>query len=142
LLAAHLPESQVRVGQVLLDMKPMAYAPDDKKHYVFPHGKTLSFVIGVLPDFDIWSLEYRLLGSSNDTWTKFQGSQLTIDYLLPGEYELEIRTDSAVSLLDNPSRFKFAVSTPWSFLVVLGCFLPLGCFFTGDLVRFGCLTVS
>lgn len=113
LLAAHLPESQVRVGQVLLDTIPVAYAPDAKKHYVFPHGKTLSFVIGVLPDFDIWSLEYRLLGSSNNTWTKFQGSQLTIDYLLPGEYELEIRTDSAVSLQDNPSTFKFTVSTPW-----------------------------
>lgn len=135
LLAAHLPESQVRVGQVLLDMKPMAYAPDDKKHYVFPHGKTLSFVIGVLPDFDIWSLEYRLLGSSNDTWTKFQGSQLTIDYLLPGEYELEIRTDSAVSLLDNPSRFKFAVSTPWFmsnwfvFFSSVGLLLAVGLFF-------------
>ncbi len=128
LLAAHLPESQVIVGQVLLDMDPMAYAPDDKKHYVFPHGKTLSFVIGVLPDFDIWSLEYRLLGANNDIWTKFQGSQLTIDYLLPGEYELEIRVDSKVSLQGNPSSFKFTVSTPWfmsSWFVLLSSVLLL-----------------
>ena len=134
LLAAELPSSQVRVGQVQLDMKTVGFAPDSKGHYVFPHGRAITVAIGVLPDFDIWSLEYRLLGSANEAWTKFRGSQLTIDYLLPGDYELEIRTDSVTKRGEEPARFEFTVQAPWfmsgwfvllasmSVLIVIGLF--------------------
>ncbi|WP_145997860.1 AraC family transcriptional regulator [Vibrio sp. vnigr-6D03] len=113
LKATQLPLSRVKFGQVLLDRKPFEFAPDSSKQYQVPHGKNLSFVVGVLPDFDVWSLEYRLLGSRNENWISLQGSQLTFDYLLPGEYELEVRTSSQSELEVEGSSFSFVVATPW-----------------------------
>ncbi|CCN48460.1 putative arabinose operon control protein fused with periplasmic ligand-binding sensor domain [Vibrio nigripulchritudo MADA3029] len=113
LKATQLPQSKVKFGQVLLDRKPFEFAPDSSKSYVVPHGENLSFVLGVLPDFDVWSLEYRLLGSRNEDWISLQGSQLTFDYLLPGSYELQVRTSTQSEVEAEGSSFSFLVETPW-----------------------------
>ncbi len=113
LKATQLPQSYVKFGQVLLDREPYEFAPDSSKQYQIPHGKNLSFIVGVLPDFDVWDLEYRLIGSRNESWIAFQGSQLIFDYLLPGAYELEIRTSSQSKLEAQGSSFSFIIATPW-----------------------------
>ncbi|USD64536.1 helix-turn-helix domain-containing protein [Vibrio sp. SCSIO 43136] len=116
LISTKIPPSRVKVGLVQMDRQAIALAPASNASFEFPHGKAITFTMGVLPDFDIWNLEYRLLGkgvAEQEVWLPFGGAQLTIDYLLPGEYQLELRTVGQINRSPQPTSLAFRIQTPW-----------------------------
>nr|WP_181388342.1 AraC family transcriptional regulator [Vibrio albus] len=113
LIATELPENKVLTSQVLVNNQPHKIGFDTEKVQTFSHGNSLTFVFGVLPDFDQNSLEYKLAGSNETDWIVLQGKELTFSSLLPGTYKLYVRTDAQAALGQQGSLLRFKIQPPW-----------------------------
>ncbi|MEJ2762651.1 ATP-binding protein [Photobacterium sp. MCCC 1A19761] len=76
-------------------------------------GASLSIRVGVLPFSGMRQLQYRLLGSSEESWRSFHDSMLHFEQLDAGTYHLQVRlagtgTSGAVMV-----ELPFRVQPPW-----------------------------
>lgn len=135
LLNMHPPENDILIGEVLLDRSRVMIAPNPKQELHLDYGKSLTFLFGVLPDFDVPNLQYRLLGGEKQNWELLQGSQLTFNHLNPGRYTLEFQTLSQVGSSKKNTQYRFVIDEPWylsgwfTLLFVIGILLLLASIF-------------
>ncbi len=113
LLEAGLPESRVLFSQILLNNQPHAIGAGTYSSLSFPYESQLTFMLGVLPDFDQGYLQYRLLGTGSADWIPLQGNELGFGYLAPGEYRLYVRTEAQATRGETGSILTFRVQSPW-----------------------------
>lgn len=111
--AKSLPENKVLIGEVQVDRTVVSVAPSLKQPLYIEPNKPISFLFGILPDFDTPHLQYRLIGSKNELWTTYKGSQLTFDYLNSGQYTLEFKTLSQVGSNQGGTQLRFIVNNKW-----------------------------
>ncbi|PJC88193.1 hypothetical protein CSW98_03475 [Vibrio sp. HA2012] len=113
LLDAELPDSRVLFSQILLNNQPYAIGAGTGTSLSFPYESQLTFMLGVLPDFDQGYLQYRLLGTGAVNWMPLQGNELGFGYLAPGEYKLYVRTEAQATRGETGSILTFRVQSPW-----------------------------
>lgn len=113
LLNINTSENDILVGGVLLDRSRVMTAPNPKQELHFDYGKSLTFLVGVLPDFDVPNLQYRLLGGEKQNWESLQGSQLVFNHLSPGLYTLEFQTLSKIGSSEKNTQYRFIIDKPW-----------------------------
>ncbi len=111
-----LPENDVLVGELQLDHSLAMVAPQTNTPIHIDYGRSISVLFGVLPDFEMPKLQYRLLGSDKDTWVDFQGAKLTFENLDPGEYLLELKTASQVGARTSGVQYILVIDKPWYLL--------------------------
>ncbi|MFV0575627.1 MAG: helix-turn-helix domain-containing protein [Vibrio sp.] len=111
-----LPIDQVFVSEVQSDHSTLALAPKMGEEIHVDYAHSLSVKFGVLPNFDMPQLQYRLIGSQNEQWISFRGSQLTFDHLAPGRYSLEFKTTAQMGTNKIGNRYVFIVDKPWYML--------------------------
>lgn len=111
--AKSLPDNTILIGEVRVDRTVVAVAPSINQPLYIEPDKSVSVLFGILPDFDTPQLQYRLLGSKNELWTAFKGSQLTFDYLDSGQYTLEFKTLSQVGSNQIDTQLRFVVGKKW-----------------------------
>lgn len=113
LLAAVLPVNKVLTSQVLIDNQPHKIGFKSDRMQVFPPDSSLTFIFGVLPDFDQNCLEYKLVGSGETDWVMLQGKELAFSSLFPGKYKLYVRTKAQAIRGEPGSVLAFTIQSPW-----------------------------
>ncbi|WP_105902452.1 helix-turn-helix domain-containing protein [Vibrio gangliei] len=113
---SQLPEDDVLIGQLQIDHELVTVAPQTQLPIEVDYGHSISVLFGVLPNFEMPQLQYRLVGSDKDHWVDFQGSQLTFEHLEPGQYSLEFKTPSQVGTRTQAAQYVFNINKPWYML--------------------------
>lgn len=141
LLVSKAPKNTVIFSQVNIDHSPIAVGGNIKDGYQFPYGSSLSFLIGILPEASTLLLEFRL--NLEDDWIAFEGGQLTLSHLLPGEYQLQIRPSITI-IPDTQSltTLNFTIQKPWyltsfaifSFFLIMGILVAIVIFWRSRLI--------
>ncbi|GLT15709.1 helix-turn-helix domain-containing protein [Vibrio algivorus] len=116
LIQAELPTNDVLVGEFQVEHSVLMVAPQTNKDIHVNYGRSVSVLFGILPNFEVPQVQYRLLGSEKENWVDFQGSQLTFEHLEPGRYTLELKTISQIGTSHPGTRYSFIVSKPWYLL--------------------------
>ncbi|KOO11579.1 hypothetical protein AKJ18_28395, partial [Vibrio xuii] len=83
---------------------PVSIAPE------IDFGESIAFKFGVLPQVNKVSLEYRL---NNEDWQLLDGFTLSIEHLIPGQYQLEVRAVFNDTQRGESTPFSFVVAKPW-----------------------------
>ncbi|MGP8306611.1 helix-turn-helix domain-containing protein [Vibrio sp. YIC-376] len=111
LQVSNAPESKFIVSQVVHENEVIQVGSTNLDGIKLPYGSSLSFLFGIMPRPDSQDLFYRL--SENEPWQTLEGSQLTLEHLNSGEYNLQISSQSQLSagLIGLESRF--VVQQPW-----------------------------
>lgn len=123
LLVANTPKNSIIFSQVSVDHAPISVGGNIKNGEHFPYGSSLNFLIGILPDASTLLLEYRL--STEDEWVAFEGGLLTLDHLLPGEYQLQVRhATSPIADEQSLTTLSFYIEKPW-YLTSLAIFCAI-----------------
>jgi AraC family chitin signaling transcriptional activator len=113
LAAAQLPVNKVLTSQILIDNQPYKIGFKSDRMQVFPYDSSLSFIFGVLPDFDQSCLEYKLVGNGESDWIILQGKELAFSSLFPGKYKLYVRTKAQAIRGESGSVLAFTIQNPW-----------------------------
>ncbi|MGO2342787.1 helix-turn-helix domain-containing protein [Vibrio litoralis] len=116
LIQTELPTNDVLVGEFQVEHSVVMVAPQTNSDIHVNYGRSVSVLFGILPNFEVPQVQYRLLGSEKENWVDFQGSQLTFEHLEPGRYTLELKTMSQVGTNHSGARYSFIVSKPWYLL--------------------------
>lgn len=109
LSVSSLPHSPVIISQIKIDDKLLSVGSPSE--FSVDYGRSLSLTFGALPQTVNLSLEYKLTESS--TWLPIEGSQLTLDHLRPGNYQLHLRSSTAEQRNKLESYLSFHVIEPW-----------------------------
>ncbi|KOO02084.1 helix-turn-helix domain-containing protein [Vibrio nereis] len=116
--------SQIKVNQQLQSLgAPVSIAPE------IDFGESIAFKFGVLPQVNKVSLEYRL---NNEDWQLLDGFTLSIEHLIPGQYQLEVRAVFNDTQRGESTPFSFVVAKPWFVtpyalaMYILGFILTVG----------------
>lgn len=118
LIHTELSTSSVLVGELQIEHSVVMVAPKTNTDIHIDYGRSISVLFGILPNFEVPQVQYRLLGSDKDNWVDFQGSQLTFENLDPGRYTLEFKTLSQVGTSHAGAQYIFVVDKPWYLLPV------------------------
>lgn len=113
LLEYQITKPHVVFGQINIDYSTVSYGSDKKRVEPIPYGASISFLFGVLPEFQNTALSYQLVGSSDETWQNIDGSQLIFDSLKPGKYTLRIKPRNIGQRTSQVTEFLFYVEVPW-----------------------------
>ncbi|UXI02094.1 ATP-binding protein [Photobacterium sp. TY1-4] len=89
-------------------------------------GASLSIRVGVLPFSGMRQLQYRLLGSSEESWQSFHDSMLYFDQLDAGTYHLQVRLAGTGASGAVMVELPFRVQPPW-FISPLLVTLAIAC---------------
>ncbi|WP_417879209.1 helix-turn-helix domain-containing protein [Vibrio sp.] len=116
LIKTELPTNDVLVGEFQVDHSVIMVAPQTSRDIHVSYGRSVSVLFGILPNFEVPQVQYRLLGSEKENWVDFQGSQLTFEHLEPGHYTLKLKTMSQVGTSHSGAKYSFIVSKPWYLL--------------------------
>lgn len=116
LMRSQLPANDVLVGELQVDHSVVMVAPKTNTDIHVEYGRSISVLFGILPNFEVPEVQYRLLGSEKESWVDFQGAQLTFENLDPGQYTLELKTMSQVGTNHPGARYIFIVNKPWYLL--------------------------
>lgn len=118
LIHTDLPTNNVLVGELQVDHSVVTIAPKTNSDLHINYGRSISVLFGILPNFEVPQVQYRLLGSDKDNWVEFQGSQLTFEHLEPGRYTLELKTISQVGTSQSGAQYAFVIDKPWYLLPI------------------------
>ncbi|KJY83435.1 AraC family transcriptional regulator [Vibrio galatheae] len=111
LVASQLPSTQVIFSQIKRNQKQYSLANTVKQVPEIGYGESISFQFGYLPSASNIILEYRLNQSSE--WQSLDGSTLSVEHLMPGQYQLEVRPVRSDRVKGESNRYQFIVSEPW-----------------------------
>ena len=115
LLEYQITKPYVVLGQINVDHQTVSYGIEKKLSSPLPYGANISFLFGVLPEFQNKSVSYQLLGSNDESWQDFDGNSLIFDSLSSGKYQLRIKPRSSGQRSSNVTEFQFYVEVPWFF---------------------------
>nr|VVV03471.1 HTH-type transcriptional regulator YesS [Aliivibrio wodanis] len=115
LVEYQIPKPRAVLGQVRIDHKAVSYGGKQELESLVPYGSSISFLFGILPEFQNTSLSYQLLGSSDESWQDFDGSLLIFDSLKSGKYVLRINPRNDGQRTSYVTEFSFHVEIPWFF---------------------------
>ncbi|OED57787.1 AraC family transcriptional regulator [Aliivibrio fischeri] len=115
LIEYHRPKPHVVLGQIKIDSEIVNYGGEKKLTKQVPYGANISFLFGVLPEFNNKSLSFQLLGSNDEAWQDFDGSLLIFDSLQSGKYELRIKPRNNGQRRSLVTEVEFYVEVPWFF---------------------------
>ncbi|KGY12967.1 AraC family transcriptional regulator [Vibrio tubiashii] len=123
LIVSRLPDTRVIYSQVKINQDLYSLAKTVNETPRVSYGQSMFFQFGVLPSVNNIDLEYRLNQSNN--WQSLDGSTLTIDHLMPGEYQLEVRPVRNGRVKGESNSYQFVITEPWflSQLAFVGYFL-------------------
>ncbi|MGD8174017.1 helix-turn-helix domain-containing protein [Vibrio sp. TRT 21S02] len=113
LLTSSLPDTRVILSQVKVNRKLISLGASIVDKPSFAYGDSIGFQFGVIPQVSNLSLEYRLNG--DDSWRVLDGFQLTVDHLMPGDYQLAVRRIINDRERSQENTFYFQVLEPWYF---------------------------
>ena len=103
------------IGQITVDHKTVGSGSEKRLKEPVPYGANISFLFGILPEFQNKSLSYQLVGLNDESWRFFNGRSLTFDSLQPGRYILRIKPRNNGQRSSNVTEFLFYVEVPWFF---------------------------
>lgn len=109
LSVSSLPHSPVIISQVKVDDKLLSVGNSAK--FSVDYGHSISLTFGALPQTVNLNLEYQLAESG--AWLPIDGSQLTLERLRPGNYQLRLRSSTAEQRNRLESHIAFQVIEPW-----------------------------
>lgn len=115
LIEYHLPKPHVVLGQIKINSDSVNYEGERKLTQQVPYGASISFLFGVLPEFNNKALSFQLLGANDETWKDFDGSLLIFDSLQSGKYELRIKPRNNGMRRSIITEVAFYVEVPWFF---------------------------
>ncbi|MGF1900773.1 AraC family transcriptional regulator [Aliivibrio sifiae] len=113
LLEYQITKPHVVIGQVKVDHLAVSYGSEKKLKTPIPYETSISFLFGILPEFQNKLFSYQLVGSSDESWQHFEGSSLIFDSLKPGKYVLRIKPGNNGQRSSNVTEFLFYVEVPW-----------------------------
>ena len=113
LLKHQITKPHVIFGQVNINHQAVSYGAENKRLEAIPYGASISFLFGVLPEFQNTALSYQLVGSSDEGWQNIDGSSLVFDSLKPGKYILRIKPRNIGQRTSKVTEFLFYVEVPW-----------------------------
>jgi len=111
LVVSRLPDTRVIFSQIKRNQKLFSLANTVKQIPEIGYGESIFFQFGFLPSSSNINLEYRLNQSSE--WQVLEGSTLTIEHLMPGEYQLEVRPVRHNRVKGDSNSYRFVVTEPW-----------------------------
>ncbi|QJY37905.1 helix-turn-helix domain-containing protein [Vibrio europaeus] len=111
LVVSRLPDTRVIFSQIKRNQKLFSLANTVQETPLIGYGESIFFQFGFLPSASNINLEYRLNQSSD--WQALDGSTLTIEHLMPGEYSLEVRAVRNGRVKGNSNSYQFLVTEPW-----------------------------
>ncbi|WP_414932281.1 helix-turn-helix domain-containing protein [Vibrio europaeus] len=111
LVVSRLPDTRVIFSQIKRNQKLFSLANSVQETPQIGYGESIFFQFGFLPSASNINLEYRLNQSSE--WQALDGSTLTIEHLMPGEYSLEVRAVRNGRVKGNSNSYQFLVTEPW-----------------------------
>ncbi|MDC5703619.1 helix-turn-helix domain-containing protein [Vibrio europaeus] len=111
LVVSRLPDTRVIFSQIKRNQKLFSLANTVQETPQIGYGESIFFQFGFLPSASNINLEYRLNQSSD--WQALDGSTLTIEHLMPGEYSLEVRAVRNGRVKGNSNSYQFLVTEPW-----------------------------
>lgn len=111
LIVSRLPETRVIYSQVKINQTLHSLAKTVNEMPSVAYGQSMFFQFGVLPSANNIELEYRLNQSNN--WQSLDGSTLSIEHLMPGEYQLEVRPVRNGRVKGDSKSYRFVVTEPW-----------------------------
>lgn len=109
LAVSRLPHSPTIVSQIKVDNELLAVG--NQLEFSFDYGNALRLVFGSLPQTANSRLEYRL--NNSHLWQSVDGSQLTLDHLRPGRYQLHLRNFNSQQDDGVDTTLSFRVIEPW-----------------------------
>ncbi|NIY94434.1 helix-turn-helix domain-containing protein [Vibrio diazotrophicus] len=109
LSVSSLPHSPVIISQIKVDNKLLSVGGPSE--FRVDYGRSLSLTFGALPQTVNLSIEYKLTESS--PWLPIEGSQLTLEHLRPGHYQLLLRSSTLEQRPKIESYVSFRVIEPW-----------------------------
>lgn len=110
LVVSRLPDVKVIISQVKVNQELYSLGETSQESLTLGYGESISFQFGVLPKANKVSLEYRL---NDEEWQPLDGFSLSIDHLMPGHYQLSIRTVMNKNQYGKSHEFSFYVNKPW-----------------------------
>jgi len=109
LAVSRLPHSSTIISQIKVDDDLQAVGKQMK--FSFDYGRALRLVFGSLPQTANSRLQYRL--NNSHLWQSVDGSQLTLDHLRPGKYQLHLRSVTSQQDDGVETTLSFRVIEPW-----------------------------
>ncbi len=113
LMVSRLPDTRVVFSQIKRNQKLFSLANTVQEIPQIGYGESIFFQFGFVPSASNINLEYRLNQSSD--WQALDGSTLTIEHLMPGEYSLEVRAVRNGRVKGESNSYQFTVTEPWFF---------------------------
>lgn len=111
LIASKLPDIQVVFSQIKRNQKLYSLANTESVPLQLGYSESVFFQFGVMPRANDVTLEYRLNDDSD--WQMLDGSTLTMEHMMPGSYQLEVRALHNGTLQSRGARYQFTVEPPW-----------------------------
>ncbi|MDD9178896.1 MULTISPECIES: helix-turn-helix domain-containing protein [Aliivibrio] len=115
LLEYQIAKPKVVLGKINVDHRTVSYGADKELTSPLPYGSNISFLFGILPEFQNTSLSYQLVGGTDEEWQDFDGNSLIFDSLNSGKYTLRIKPRNNGQRSSNVTEFQFYVEVPWFF---------------------------
>ncbi|WP_023603832.1 AraC family transcriptional regulator [Aliivibrio logei] len=115
LIEYQITKPKVVFGKVKVGDRIVSYGEDNKLTKQVPYGSSISFLFGILPEFQNKYLSFQLIGSNDESWLDFEGNLLIFDSLNPGKYTLRIRPKNDGQRSSNVTEFIFYIEVPWFF---------------------------
>lgn len=111
LIVSPPPQVQVIYSQIKLNQVLYSLGNNTQTPLQMSYGDSLTLQLGMLPRVNSLELEYRI--DEEGSWSPLEGTTLTFEHLLPGEYHLEVRAVSEERVRSNNASYHFSVSKPW-----------------------------
>ncbi|MCG9748969.1 helix-turn-helix domain-containing protein [Vibrio brasiliensis] len=111
LISSELPQIQVVFSQIKRNQKLYSLANTVSEPLRLGYSESVFFQFGVFPRANDVTLEYRLEDDSD--WQLLDGNTLTMEHMMPGSYQLEVRALHNGTLQSRSASYHFVVSPPW-----------------------------
>ncbi|MDE1334452.1 helix-turn-helix domain-containing protein [Vibrio aestuarianus] len=136
LVTATPPNTSIIFSQISIDHTPVMIGRSRFNPLELKYGSSISFLFGSLPESRTQSLEFRIEGDGQ--WQPLEGSQLTLDHLLPGDYRILVRDHTQYPQNSTMNSLSFVVAKPWylsSWAILFYSIIVLGCVAVASLWR-------
>lgn len=111
LAESKLPEIQVVFSQIKRNQKLYSLANTVTEPLTLGYSESVFFQFGALPSATDVTLEYRL--NDDSEWQSLDRSTLTMEHMMPGSYQLEVRALHNGTVQSRSTRYQFEVASPW-----------------------------
>lgn len=110
LLDQDIPSGKVLFSRVSIDNQTLATGGRPPHLVPVRYGDSVSFLFGTMPQSNSRQVEYQI---NQEGWHALQGSQLTLDHLMPGTYTITVRSRLPHDRVSAENALQFIVNEPW-----------------------------